>query len=158
MVFVTDAEGYLHTYVYTSLSVQGESVTKLGKAEVAQGGVISIVSKATLMPTEHKPILSIGGTITCQVNDGMLATFLAAPYADIQQVNIWIYTYIHIYILSVCMYLKLKLNVLCLSVNCMAPFYSEHEVQCTCLYQVCLCFAKFGFATLSACLAISSSA
>ncbi len=105
MFFVADAEDYLHTYAYTSLSVQGESVTKLGETEVAQGGIISIVSEATLMPTGHKPILSVGGTITCQVDDGTLATFIAAPYADIQQVSV--YTSM----LSVCMYLKLKLNL-----------------------------------------------
>ncbi len=95
MFFIADDEGYLHTYAYTSLGIHGETVTKLGKTEVAQGGSISIISEPTIMPIGHKPILSTGGTVTCQVDDGTLASFVAAPYADIQQVSVH---YIYIYL------------------------------------------------------------
>jgi WD repeat-containing protein 19 len=75
-----DGGGNLHVYAYVASSVRGATVTKLGPAEVDASGSVTIRAQASPMPVAHTPILSYGGLVTCQIDSGSLATFVAAPF------------------------------------------------------------------------------
>jgi len=74
----------VHTYVYMSVSMKGEYLTRLGPVDVSEDGEITLTPEKTELPPGNVPLISNAGVITCQVaSTGAIATVMHAFFNDV---------------------------------------------------------------------------
>ncbi|CAM9385562.1 unnamed protein product, partial [Hapterophycus canaliculatus] len=70
----------LHTYVHSHTTIRGSMVTKLGLVEISEDGGVAVTPESSPIPPQHVAVVCHKGTVTCQTQDGNIASFVAAPY------------------------------------------------------------------------------
>eukprot|EP00903_Cladosiphon_okamuranus_P008272 g7961.t1 len=79
VLMVSDGKD-LHTYVHSHTTIRGSRVTKLGLVEISEDGGVALSPESTPLPPQHAPVVSYRGAVTCQMQTGDIASFVAAPY------------------------------------------------------------------------------
>jgi WD repeat-containing protein 19 len=72
---------FIHSYVYANTSIKGPLLIKLGPITVSSEGEVALSADKTELVPGNFPLLSIGGSMTCQTVAGILTT-IAHPYFD----------------------------------------------------------------------------
>ncbi len=71
----------IHTYTYVQTSIEGPKLLKLGPVTVSSIGEIAMKPDKVEIPSGNIPILSSGGSLTCQTSAGTIATVIH-PFFD----------------------------------------------------------------------------
>lgn len=72
---------FTHTFLYVQTSIKGPLLLKLGPVSVSPDGEVHQTPEKVDIVPGNVPILSVGGTLTCQASGGNMST-LVHPYFD----------------------------------------------------------------------------
>ena len=73
-VFVTSNAKEFSTYIHSPLTIHGPQIVQLGALDIRQNGDMIMEPRPTRLPHGHSPVVVYNGIVSCQVQNGTLAT------------------------------------------------------------------------------------